>query len=279
MIQDRALTQEKGKYLIPVVLSTFDVVGELSRSGPLGLAELSQRTKVAKSTVFRILNTLHHLGYVRRDAQTRAYSLSQRLSELSHDLDFGPALQRIARPHMLRLRNEFGETVNLGRLDLDRVVYLEVVESEHTLRLCERKGGWEHAHASALGKVILAFSSPGVLAGFLESGRLPALTARTITDPAEFRLEMQRIRRRGYAFDREEVRQMAVCVAAPILDVEGFAVAGISISGPVSRFNPLRDKTTAQVLAETARQISYSMAGRRKDQGSLLKIVEAAYSN
>jgi DNA-binding IclR family transcriptional regulator len=66
------VAEERGKYLIPVVLSAFDVLGELSRSGPLNLAALSQRTKVAKSTVFRILNTLHHLGYVWRDQENRS---------------------------------------------------------------------------------------------------------------------------------------------------------------------------------------------------------------
>jgi len=165
---------------------------------------------------------------------------------------------------MRRLRSEFGETVNLGRLDFDRVMYLEVVESEHPLRFFERKGGWDYAHASALDKVMLAFSPPGALAGFLEADRLPALTNRTITDPDALREELQRVHRRGYAFDREESRLLANCVAAPILDLEGFAVAGISISGPNSRFNPIKDKRVPQALMEAARQIAESFAESQK---------------
>lgn len=256
--------EEKGQYLVPVVLSTFHVLSELSRTGPLHLAELAQRTKVAKSTVFRILNTLHHLGYVWRDAESRTYSVSPRLAELSHDVDWSATLQRIALPHMSMLRAEFNETVNLGRADFDRIIYLEVVESEHSLRLCERKGGWEYAHASALGKAVLAFSPPSSLASLFESAKFPALTNRTITQPRELMEELQRVRQRGYAFDREESRLSAFCVGAPILDAEGFAVAGLSISGPSSRFNPIKDKRVVSVLLEAARQISRSFSDVQK---------------
>jgi DNA-binding IclR family transcriptional regulator len=252
--------KDNKNYLIPVVVGTFNVLGELSRAGPLNIADLASRTKVAKSTVFRILNTLHHLGYLWRDAESRTYSLSPRLSELARDVDWGTAMQRIALPHMVRLRSEFGETVNLARLDFDRVIYLEVVESEHALRMCERKGGWDHAHASALGKAILAFSPPAVVEAFLEAGALPKLTSRTLTDPKVLREELQKTRRRGYALEREESRTDASCVAAAICDNDGFAIAGISISGPVSRFNPSKDKRIASVLTETAQQISVALA-------------------
>ena len=102
------MPKDNEKYLIPVVLGTFNVLGELSRAGPLNLADLAQRTKIAKSTVFRILNTLHHLGYIWRDAENRTWSLTPRLAELSRDVDWGTALHRVALPHMLRLRAESG---------------------------------------------------------------------------------------------------------------------------------------------------------------------------
>lgn len=249
-------SSQSQKYLVPVVLSTFKILQELSQSGPLSLAELVTRVKIAKSTVFRILNTLHHLGYVWRDEQHRTYAVSPRLGELSHSVDWSTVLLPIAAPYMTRLRTEFGETVNLARLDLDRIVYLEVVESEHPLRLCERKGGWEYAHASALGKAILAFSPESAAATLLESTPLPKLTERTITEPAEFRKELGRVRQRGYALDREEARVMACCIAAPIIGGDGQALAAISISGPSSRFNPVKDRTVSARLMETTREIS-----------------------
>jgi IclR family KDG regulon transcriptional repressor len=248
------------KYLVPVVLNTFRILAELSHSGPLSLAELVQRVDIAKSTVFRILNTLHHLGYVWRDNQHRTYAVSPRLAELSHGVDWGTVLQPICLPYMARLRGEFGETVNLARLDFDRIVYLEVVESEHALRLCERRGGWEYAHASALGKAILAYSQESRVTNLLTSVKLPKLTERTITEPDEFLRELRRIRQRGYAFDREEARAMAGCIGAPILDRDGLAVAGMSISGPSSRFNPARDRKVQVRLTEVTVEISARLA-------------------
>ncbi len=253
-------TESNTKYLVPVVLNTFRILAELSRSGPLSLAELVQRVDIAKSTVFRILNTLHHLGYIWRDNQHRTYAVSPRLAELSHDINWGTVLQPICLPYMNRLRSEFGETVNLARLDFDRIVYLEVVESEHALRLCERKGGWEYAHASALGKAILAFSPESRVTNLLTSVALPKLTERTITEPEEFQKELRRIRQRGYALDREEARAMAGCIGAAILDRDGMAIAGLSVSGPSSRFNPAKDPKVQARLIEVTTEISAKLA-------------------
>jgi DNA-binding IclR family transcriptional regulator len=244
---------EQGKYLVPVLLSTFEILNVLSRTGPLSLAELAHETGIARSTIFRILRTLHHLGYVWRE--NSRYSLSPRLGELSQTLAWAVALERCALPYMAKLRSEFDETVNLARLDSDRVLYLEVVESEQTLRLCERKGGWEHAHASALGKAILAFSPTDAVSSLL-AGRLPALTPKTITEPKAFLNELRRVRQKGYALDREESRLQAVCIGVPILDREENAIAAISISGPTSRFNPMNNKRVAERLLKTAHQIS-----------------------
>jgi IclR family acetate operon transcriptional repressor len=81
-----------------------------------------------------------------------------------------------------------------------------------------------------------------------------------LTEPKVLRDELQKTRRRGYALEREESRMDASCVAAAIYDTDGFAIAGISISGPVSRFNPSKDKRVAAVLTETAQQISVALA-------------------
>ena len=251
-----------GRYLVPVVRSTFRILGELSSSGSLNLNEITVRTGVPKSTVFRILSTLHHLGYVLRDEGKRTYAISPNLADLANDTASGEALRHTALPHMLGLRDAFGETVNLGRLHLDKVVYLEVVPSEYALRLNERPGASVWAHASAMGKCMLADAPPDVVAGILASRKLPALTPHTITDPHEFRGELRRVKERGYAFDREETTLLATCVAAPIRDAQGRAVAGMSISGPCSRFNPRRDKRVVEGLLRAAAAISQQYSRR-----------------
>jgi DNA-binding IclR family transcriptional regulator len=247
--------------------STFRILAELSTAGSLNLNEITLRTSVPKSTVFRILSTLHYLGYVLRDNRTRTYGISPSLAELANDTASADALRHAALPHMLQLRDQFGETVNLGRLHLDKVVYLEVVPSEYALRLNERPGASVWAHASALGKVILAHAPPEVMGGLFENRVLPALTAHTITNMEEFRRELRRVKERGYAFDREETTLLATCVAAPIRDVQERPIAAMSVSGPCSRFNPRRDKHVVNALLKAVYAVS-EQYGHRPEAGA-----------
>jgi DNA-binding IclR family transcriptional regulator len=267
----RPVSANNRRYLVPVVCSTFRILEELSSSGSLNLNEITLRTGVPKSTVFRILSTLHHLGYVLRNEGERTYAVSPNLANLANDTAGAEALRHTALPHMLGLRDEFGETVNLGHLHLDKVIYLEVVPSEYALRLNERPGASVWAHASALGKCVLAYAPLEVVAGIVDRRKLPALTPHTITDTDEFRHELRRVRARGYAFDREETTLLATCVAAPIRDAQGRAVAGLSISGPCSRFNPRRDRRVVEGLLQAAAAISQQCSRRPEFLASRLK--------
>jgi IclR family acetate operon transcriptional repressor len=237
----------------------------------MNLNEITLRTRVSKSTVFRILSTLHYLGYVLREESKRTYAISPNLAELANETASGEALRHTALPHMLSLRDEFGETVNLGRIQLDKIVYLEVVPSEYALRLNERPGASVWAHASAMGKCILAGAPLDVVAGILDYRKLPALTPHTITDPEEFRQELRRVKERGYAFDREETTLLATCVAAPIRDAQGRSVASMSVSGPCSRFNPRRDKRVIEGLLRATQAISQQCSRRPEFAASRTK--------
>lgn len=249
------------KYMVPVLLSAFRTLKELSKAGPLPLNELTRRTNISKSTVFRILTTLHHLGYVIRDGQ-RNYHVSQNLASLVSGESNSDLLRQAALPCMLQLRDGYGETVNLGRLQLDKVVYIEVVPSEFALRLSEWPGAQVAVHASALGKAILAFSPAGFAEGILRSRELPILTSKTIVDPEKLMAELRHVKARGYAFDRGETSMFATCVAAPILDAYGKSIAAMSISGPTSRFNPRRESPVLASLMKAAGQISRQLRER-----------------
>lgn len=262
------------KYMVPVVKSTFKILTELSKGGSLGLNEVTLRTGVSKSTVFRILATLTSLGFVVRDSD-RNYYVSHSLAGLVSDAAGSEALRRAALPHMLRLRNQFGETVNLGHLQLDKVTYIEVVPSEYALRLHERPGATVDLHASALGKAILAFGPTEVAESLIRGRELPMFTRNTITDPDEFMAELRRVRERGYALDRGETSLLATCVAAPILDAQGTAIAALSISGPASRFNPRANSPVVESLllatAEISRQFCPRAAGRSQPDRTVTK--------
>lgn len=249
--------------MVPVVKRAFQILEELASSGTLGLHEITRRTKIPKSTAFRVLTTLHTLGYVVRDAQ-RNYSPGSRLVDLAGDHGGREMLRRAALPWMVKLRNESGETVNLGQLQLDKVVYVEVAPSEFALRLSERPGATVAPHASALGKAILAFSAPGLAEDLLGTEELVRFTRNTITKPAALREELRRVRDRGYAFDKGETSTLATCVGAPILGDSGLAIAAMSISGPTSRFNPRRDAPIIESLLRATAEISKVLRQRDK---------------
>lgn len=244
------------RYLVPVLQSAFRLLEEVSRAGSLPLNEAVLRTGIPKSTVFRVFSTLQHLGVLIRDEADKSYRLGYGVPGLltaGEDLE---TLRRAALPSMIRLRDEFGETVNLGKLQHDKVVYLEVVPSESALRFSERPGATVAVHASALGRAILAFS-PATLVDSLICGRpLAALTEHTITDETKLRAELAQVRRRGYSVETEESSLQATCLGAPILNAHGEAVAALSLSGPIHRFRPQKDKKVVAALRKAAVEIS-----------------------
>ena len=187
------------KYSVPVVRSTFTILEELSRSELLGLREVTQNTGIPKSTVFRILSTLVDLGYVTREPN-RNYRINPRLGRLVNDGAASEALRRLARPLMLELRDTYGETVNLGVQQFDKVTYLEVVPSEFALRLQESRGASVPVHASALGKAILAFSPQREVEVFVRGQKLESVTEHTISDSDAFLAELKRVRNTGRRF-------------------------------------------------------------------------------
>jgi DNA-binding IclR family transcriptional regulator len=250
---------QSGKYSVPVVRSTFRILEELARSQPLGLKEITRNTSIAKSTVFRILNTLVQIGYVIRDSN-RDYRVSPVLGRLVSEGAFNEELRRLALPLMLELRDKYGETVNLGVQEFDKITYIEVVPSEFALRLQESRGASVPAHASSLGKAILAFSPQDVVEQLVRQHHLESITPHTITEPDDFLAEVKRVRSAGFAFDRGEGSLLAVCIGAPILDHQGNAVAAMSISGPASRFNPKRDSPVIASLLKTTTALSRAIS-------------------
>jgi IclR family acetate operon transcriptional repressor len=243
------------RYVIPVVRNTFQIINELAQNASLTLNEAARRTGIPKSTAFRILATLLHLGVAVRDPEQKTYRLGRMLGEMTRERETMESLRRIALPHMLKLRNAFGETVNLGQLQHDTVVYIEVVPSEYALKLSERPGATVWALSTALGRCILAFSPPSLVESLIRGRELPALTPFTITDPVKLAREFKKVRAQGYAVEVEESALQATCVGVPILNAEECAIAALSISGPTHRFRPAQDDSIALALIEAVRQI------------------------
>ncbi len=255
MARPKSVPSTPSRYLVPVVVSTFRLLDRLSGHTSASLHELATSTGIPKSTVFRLLATLQHLEIVKRDEPSKAYRLSAKSPGQALGLPSTEALRRAALPYMLELRNEFGETVNLGHLQHDRVVYIEVVPSEFALRLSERPGASVEAYCTALGRSILAFSADGAAESILGKRTLPRITPHTMVEPKLILEELVRIRAQGYAVETEEGVLQATCLGAPILDAGNLAVAALSISGPTYRFSPIANKKLLRALRRATREI------------------------
>lgn len=225
----------------------------------LRLADICRLTGLDGSTALRFLNTLERLGYASRDTGAKLYRLGARVGRLGD----GPALsvlQRVVRPHMEALQRACGEDVNLGTMDAGSALCVETQKSSHVLGINISSGLRMPAHASSLGKAMLAFVPEVKRRTVLAGVQLQKCTPNTITDPEELERELELVRRRGYATDREEFSPGVVCLGAPVFNADGQVVAALSITAPAQRV-PLEEleRRHASLLVETCRAISQEL--------------------
>ena len=244
-------------------LDLLEALAEAPAGAPLGVSEVARRAGVTKSAAFRILANLERRGYVAKDPVSARYSLGTQLVYLGERSLGAMDLRAAARPSLEALQQRFGETVNLGVREGAEVVYVDMIESSHGLRMAARVGGRDYLHSTALGKAMLAFLPPAERDHLLQMrNALPARTERTITDPGKLRAELERVRERGIAEDRDENEVGARCLGAPIFDHRGIVAGAISVSAPDSRLDDARAAEVAAAVLEEAAAVTRRLGGR-----------------
>lgn len=245
---------ESHPYMVKPVYKALQVLMALGEERrPLTLTEICHHVRLPKTTVFRYLQTLVACGFVGHDRQQDLYQLGARLFELGQLAGQQLRIRDVALPVMTALREQFNETVNLGILDGSDVVYVEMVESHHSLRMQATLGSRDPAYATALGKAMLAFLA--------EPGRhLPArLSPRTVTTlhtRAGLEQELRLVRQQGYAVDDQENEDGARCVGAPIFEYPGRVAAAISVAAPATRLGQAQVPAVAAAVIHAAALIS-----------------------
>jgi IclR family acetate operon transcriptional repressor len=210
-------------------LAVLDALGD--GSPELGTNEIARRTGINASTVSRLLATLADADMVEHVPASGRYRLGLRLLQLGNAVLTRVDLREIARPHLQALVDETGETATLSTPGEQDAFTVDFVQSEATVQSVARVGRPSIAHATATGKVLLAFG--GVP---LPPGPLAAITDRTITDPGALEEEVERARRAGYAAAAGEREPHLNAIAAPVFGTRGELVAIIGVQGPASRF-------------------------------------------
>jgi len=234
-------------------LSILEIL--LKQDSAMNMTEISEKLKLYPSTIHRILDTLKYWGYVEQDPDTQKYQLGLKALELGmaklHQID----LVREVAPYLKELVGQCNETVHLGVLEEEEVMYLAKEESSQTIRMCSYVGKRAPLHCTALGKVLLAYLPEEERKKILQQKELPRFTEKTITNKEELEKEIKQIKKQGFALDLEENEKDVRCIAAPIKNYQGKVIAAISVSGPVFRIDGKQD-ILKEALIKTTKDIS-----------------------
>ena len=222
----------------------------------MGVVELAGALNLSKGTVHGILRTLREVGFVEQDPESGKYQLGAALLHMGSSYLDGNELRARALNWADALAARSGESVRIGTLHETRVLVVHHVFRPDDSRQALEVGALLPAHATALGKVLLA--SNRYAAAELAGAGLPRYTTSTLTDWAALDAELGAVQERGWAIDAEELEVGVVSLAAPIQDRRGVTVGAIGISGPVERLVEGGEPRTDLVsfVREAARAVS-----------------------
>jgi DNA-binding IclR family transcriptional regulator len=251
----KADNHNNSNYNIRVLERAVRILSLLADGTPRTPAAISEAINLNLSTTFRLLATLAYHRYVNRDKRTNQYQLGLACLELAHAYFDNNDLRRVALPELEALRNETKETVHLAILDEMEIVYLDKLPGLHAIGLMSsRVGGRSPAFCTGVGKALLAYQPLEFIQAYYQKHGLQRYTTLTITDLAGLIDELAAIHASGLAFDRGEHEHEVRCVASPIFDISGQAIAALSISGPAARMDPLEENYVLIELAQRSAQ-------------------------
>lgn len=236
------------------VLLLLEYLGE---KGTAGFAEVVRDLDLPSSSAHQLLHTAVVRGFVHFDEASRTYSLGVKVWELGQTFESGRDLDLAAlcQPFMDRLSDETSETVQLAQLDGLENIYLAISESPHPMKLVSRVGARLPAHATGVGKVLMAGLTEDEFVRRSDGEVFEKFTKRTISDPDVLKAELRRIRSAGFGEDREEYVVGCRCVAMPIRNRSGDVIAALSVSIPTPRFDQHVAKRAKSRLAATVSEI------------------------
>jgi IclR family pca regulon transcriptional regulator len=239
------------------ILSSFKSARPL-----LGVSELARELGLSRSTTHRYVATLAALGYLEQDPPTRRYRLGPRVLDLGFSAINSMELREISVPHLQRLSDETGHTVNMAILDGADIVYVERCRSS---RLGQREidlnlhvGSRLPAYCTSLGKVLLAYLSREKCEAVLDGVELTQRGPNTLTKRRDLLAELDQVRLRGLAVNNEELAFGLRSIAAPVRGHSGQAAAAINLAAHrswmtieelVKRFGPPLQQTAADISA------------------------------
>jgi len=213
------------------------VLDMLASSGPSTFSEITAALELPNSSAHNLLQTMVRRDYLEFEPGARRFRLGLRLWQVAQAYLGNGDVVAVARPIMDQLMGLTQETVQLARLDGVENTYLAIAESPHPMKLVSEVGSRLYAHATGVGKVLLAALDPRDAESRLRSVELPRFTRNTVTDVPRLMDMLRTIREQGYGEDQEEYVIGCRCIAMPVCDSAGSVVAAMSVSIPTPRYD------------------------------------------
>ena len=240
------------------ILSSFSSGRQL-----VGTSEIARELGLTRSTTHRYIATLSRLGYLQQDPTTRRYGLGPRVLDLGFTAINSMELRHVAAPHLRRLCDETGHTVNMAILDDADIVYVERCRAsrgrQSEIDLDLHVGSRLPAYCTSLGKVLLAYLPPARRDEILADAHLLRRGPNTITTRAALTAELERVRAEGIAVNNEELAYGLRSIAVPVLAASGEAVAAVnlaahsamvSIDDLLERLGPTMRRAAGEISAQ-----------------------------
>ncbi len=244
------------------VVRAIGLLDLLVNEGPFRFAELEERSGLPKATLHRMLNELVDERFVIMDERALTYGAGYRILEMANRVWTRSDIRMLARDQLLALSALSGETVQIAVHADTHVVVIDHVESTQSVRLSISVGNKAPVYCSGTGKVLLAWCDAQRQQSIISRISFARFTPNTVTSLPELREDLARISERGYALDLEENFVGTNCIAAPIVDHAGQAIAGISITAPTFRVSVDELVAWKEPLIAAAAEVSRRLAPR-----------------
>jgi len=240
--------------LVGKTIKVLEVLDEAS--GTLNMIEIAKRTGLVKSTAFRILFSLKELGYVDQPDSRGDYCLTVKMARLGRNLLNIRTLRKTALPHLERIWAALDETVALAVLENGQPIMADILESRRHVRVVLSMAAVCYFHASALGKAMAAFLPKEAVEQTTYLQGMPRLTEKTNIDKKRLYKELEQVRKRGYAMNREESHHGAIYIAVPIFHKNGSVAGAVNVGFPADRYSEEKRNKVVHVLKQACFRLS-----------------------
>jgi IclR family transcriptional regulator, KDG regulon repressor len=248
------MSAEQGDGTVGKALDVLDMVAAAGH--PVRFSELLTVSAYPKATLYRLIQTLTHQGMLAYDSDRQTYALGVRLVRLAHAAWATSSLAPIARPYLDELAEETGETIHLAQMDNGQVLYVDKRNAAKPVEMFAQAGKVGPAYCTGVGKAMLAFVSDEALERAIQRQSFHRFTPQTLDSETKLKAELEAIRIRGHAFDREEHEPGIICCAVPILTRTGRVIGALSVTSTTARTSIAALEAGADRIKHTAARIA-----------------------